>query len=440
MPYQMKGSGAVLRRARARAVLAAAALLAAGACKGILDVKNPNNVAEESLGDPQAAVQQANGVQASTVRMLSAIAAPYATATDELDWTGSRDAWNELDKGVIANYLNEFTDLAFTYVGEARYLGDETIKRLEGFNAQGRLRDRNALVRSYLYTAIVYSAIADMFDDFAFSTKQTPAKPLGRANMVQLYDKAIGYLDKAVALDTGAFRYPLLATRARIKHGRAVWQKLTPEGQRPANPLVSDAGANADALAALGALAGADDAFKLKSNIEAQPGINIWFEVNGRNEMSIGSVYRNLVDPITGQPDPAAARLIAEFRNRPTARLDGFFTIASDRELHLILAEAALAANDLATFGTRINTVRALDALPPWTGQVPALEILKHERMANLLFQMRRLFDLYRFGGTVAQWAADPNFKSAVTTPGLLFPIPIIERQANPCITNPGAC
>jgi len=434
-----KGSRAAGRCRVAPAGLALAGLLTASGCKGILDVENPNNVAESSLGDPQAAIQQVNGVQASTVRMISAIAAPYATTTDELDWTGSREAWNELEKGVISDYLNEFTDLAFTYVGEARYTGDETIKRLEEFDAQKRLRDRNSLVRNYLYTAIAHAAIADMFDDFAYSSKQTPAKPVGRANMFTLYDKAIGYLNKAVAIDTGDFRYALLSTRARIKHAKAVWMKITPQGQTPANPLVNDAGANADALAAL-ALSGGDDAFKMKSNIEAQPGINIWFEVNGRNEMSIGSVYRTLRDPITGQPDPASARLIAEFEDRETSSQDGFFTIVSDRELLLILAESALATNDLVTFATRINAVRSLDALPPWTGQVPALEILKFERQANLFLQMRRLADLYRFGLKVAQWSADPNFKSAFDTPGVLFPIPNVERLANPCVANPSSC
>jgi len=434
-----KGSHAAGRCRVAHAGLALAGLLAAGGCKGILDVENPNNIAESSLGDPQAAVQQANGVEASTVRMISAIAAPYATATDELDWTGSREAWNELEKGVISDYLNEFTDLAFTYVGEARYTGDETIKRFEAFDTQKRLRDRNSLVRTYLHTAIAHAAIADMFDDFAFSSKQTPAKPVGRANMFTLYDKAIGYLNKAAVIDTGDFGYALLATRARIKHAKAVWMKITPQGQTPANPLVNDAGANADALAAL-ALSGGDDAFKMKSNIEAQPDINIWFEVNGRNEMSIGDVYRTLTDPITGLPDPVSARLISEFEDPPTSSQEGFFTIVSDRELLLILAESALATNDLVTFASRINAVRSLDGLPPWTGQVPALEILKFERQANLFLQMRRLADLYRFGLKVAQWSADPNFKSAFDTPGVLFPIPNVERLANPCVANPSSC
>src|SRR5438477_3784298 len=101
-------------------VLALGAAVALGACSSILDVKNPNNVAEDALGKPESATAQANGVLAATLRMLSGVTTPYAVATDELDWIGSRDAWNDLETGNISNYLNEFTDGAFPYVGEAR--------------------------------------------------------------------------------------------------------------------------------------------------------------------------------------------------------------------------------------------------------------------------------------------------------------------------------
>jgi hypothetical protein len=425
-----------------KTALALATLGVVTGCKGLLDVENPNNIAEEALDNPQAADQQANGVQAATVRMLSAVMTPYATATDELDWIGSRDAWLDLEKGAISNYLNEFTDQAFPFVGEARYLGDKTVERLEGFDNEGLLRDQTSLARTYLYTAIVYASIADMWDDFAFSDKTNPAPAVGRANMAALYDKAISYLDKALAIaQAGAdndFRYAILSTRARVRHGKGVWSKITPEGQAPADPLVNDAAAVADATAALALLPGSDDKFKLVSNIETQPDINIWFEVNGRNETAVGKAYTSLQDPISGAADPAAGKLVAEFK--AYGENDGVFTLMSDRELRLILAEAALARGDLVTFTSEINAVRALDGLPPYAGQIPALQMLKHERRANLFMQLRRLADLYRFGDRVAEWTTDPNFKSAVNTPGLLFPIPNIERLANPCVADPGAC
>jgi hypothetical protein len=421
------------------------ALVTTTGCSGLLDVENPNNIAEESLVDPQSAEQQANGVLASAGGMLATVMVRYATATDELDWIGSRDGWRELDRGVLSNPSNEFTDAAFPFVGEARYLGDRTVARLEGFDAERRLPSRASLARAYLYAAIVYAAIADMWDDFAFSDKTTPAPAVGRANMSTLYDKAIGYLDKALPIAEAAtdnnLRYSILATRARIKHAKVVWSKITPEGSTPADPLVNDAGANADAAAALGLLSAADDRFRVRATAEANnraPGLYIFFEVTGRNEMRVGNAYTSLRDPVSGAVDPATAALIAEFRAFGTQT--GLFTIASDRELRLILGEAALARGDLVTFTNEINAVRALNSKPAYAGQIPALDILKHERRANLWLQMRRLADLYRFGERVTEWVSDPNFKSAASTPGLLFTIPVIERRANPCIENPGAC
>lgn len=418
-------------------------LIVLSACSGLLDVNNPNNIAEESLNNAKAANEQANGVQASTVRMISAIATPYATATDELDWIGSRDAWLDLEKGAISNYLNEFTDGAFPFVGEARYLGDETIKRLESFRTADPTLDATPLARTYLYTSITYASIGDMWDDFAFSNKTVPAKPVGRANMGSLYDTAIGYLNKALALPglDNELRYDITAWRARVKHGKAVWALISPEGKAvPANVLVNDAGANADATAAL-ALKTGNGKFLMVSNIEAQPGINIWFEVNGRNETTVGTAFSSLLDPITNATDSTSKKLIDEFKGYGSQ--DGVFTITSNREMHLILAEAALAANNLGTFGSEINTIRTLDGLPNWTGgagQPSALLMLRHERKANLYLQRRRLADMYRFQEKAVQWTNDPNFKSAFSTYGLLFPIPNVERLANPCIANPGGC
>jgi hypothetical protein len=425
----------------ARLALGLVALLSVAGCRNLLDVENPNNVAEESLKDPTSADQQANGVLASAAGMLAVVTVRYATATDELDWIGSRDGWRELDRGVLSNPSNEFTDAAFPFVGEARYLGDVTVARLEEFDAGGRLASRASLARAYLYTAIVYSSIADMWDDFAFSDKMTPAPAVGRANMGTLYDRAIAYLDRAlpIAGTDNNLRYSILATRGRIKHAKAVWAKITPAGSTPANPLVDDAGANADASAALALLSATDDRFRIRATAEANVrGLYIFFEVTGRNEMRIGSAYSSLRDPISGEVDPVATALAAEFRAFGTQT--GLITVASDRELRLILAEAALARGDLATFTTEINAVRALNAKPAYAGQVPPLNMLKHERRANLWLQMRRLADLYRFGEGVAEWASDPNYPSAASTPGLLFTVPVIERNANPCIENPGQC
>ena len=103
-------------------------------------------------------------------------------------------------------------------------------------------------------------------------------------------------------------------------------------------------------------------------------------------------------------------------------------------------ANTALATGNDTEFTSQINTVRAFDSKPAYTGQIPALDMLKAERQAQLFLYRRRLQDMYRFGQKAAEWATNPNFDSAFSKPGILFPIPNIERLANPCITNPSAC
>ena len=426
---------------RYRLLAAGSLLVVAAACGSILDVKNPNNVEESALGNPQAASAEASGVLAALVRMLSGVTVPYAVATDELDWIGSRDAWFDIETGGLANYLNEFIDAVFPNVGETRYLGDATIGRLEAFNTAGTLTDKLLLARAYLYTAIAYTTIADMYDDYAFSDKRAPAAPIGRAKMGTLYDKAVDYLNKAqpiaAAGSDNALKFNILAYRARVRHAKAVWTKITPKGQTPANPLVSDAGANTDAAAAI-ALGGADQKFTLISNLEATAGTNIWFEVNGRNEHRVGAVYSNLIDPITNAKDVTTQALLAQFKAFGTQ--SGVFTMTSVRELRLILAEAALADGNVGELRNQINTVRALDAKPAFTGQVSDLVMLRSERQAQLWLMNRRLSDMYRFGLKDAKWTINPNFESAFSVPGLLFPIPNVERLGNPCINTPSLC
>jgi hypothetical protein len=368
-------------------------------------------------------------------------------ATDELDWIGSRDAWRELELGQLGNFINEFTDQAFPFVGEARFLVDRTIARLEGFNTAGTLTDRSHLARTYLYGAIIYASIADMYDDYAFSEKTIAAAPIGRANMSRLYDTAVVYLDRGLALANAgtttsftSLRYPILAYRARVKHAKAVWI-ATPKGTTaPATPLVNDAGANADANAAM-ALAGvtADQRFTMVNNLEATAGINLWFEVNGRNEHRTGMQYRTLNDPVTGALDPTVQALLAQFTAFGTQ--SGTFTLTSNRELRLILAEAALATGNTATFRTELNTVRGFDSKPAYAGAPIADQaMLVHERRAQLWLMGRRLMDMYRFGVKDPAWVASNAYEDAFRFTSLLFPIPNVERLGNPCIADPGGC
>ncbi len=416
----------------------------------LLDVNNPNNLVEEDLGNPAAIIPMVNGVEAAVTRAVYAMMAPYSTATDELVWVGSRDAWQQLDFGNIDDPFNEFTDAAFPYVAEARWWADEVIKRLESFQEEGALTDRRALARAYLYGAIIYVVIGDMFDDFAFSNRQEPAPPIGRENLDQVYATAIGYLDKAIAiaeaLNDDDLRGQLLMFRARAKYSRALRALIFP-GNVQVNALVNDPGAVADAQAAL-ALVDPDERVVLDLDPSAPDVVvaGIGWQVNSRLEMRFGDTYiqptpdnkrteavifKDIID--TDVVHPYVEQEIMAFHSSENYT---DITVASEREMHLILAEAALAQGNLQGFANHINQLRVRDGLTPYTTNssvsgIEPIEMLRFSRQAYLFLQGRRLADHYRFDDPSPEWRPDGT---AVRRPGTFFPITVIERRANPYI------
>jgi len=97
--------------------------------------------------------------------------------------------------------------------------------------------------------------------------------------------------------------------------------------------------------------------------------------------------------------------------------------------MRLIVAEAALASGDMDGFTNHINMIReGLDGLTAYSGQIPAIEMLQHERRVNLFVQYKRLQDMYRFGVQSMNWLSG---SPSATTPGLMLPITRIEILAN---------
>jgi hypothetical protein len=438
-------------------VLLAGLALGAAGCGEVLDVENPNNVPGEALLEPAAMEPVTNGALYTVQEGYAYMLGVYATAANELNWIGSRDAWFQLELGTPNDPGNEFTDAAFRVFAPGRWMADEAIGILEA-HAQSDVADIRAaaeanLPRAYLYGAISYVTIADWFDDFALSNRDTAGAPLGEAGMGQLYPTAIGYLDNALAIEGGegsALERNLLAYRARARHSQGVWNLV---GVRPigtiTDPLVSDAQMAADAAAAL-ALDGSDWAYMFDYGAST-----VWsdvgWEVNERLELRFHGDYIiptgdgtvrdtdaadrgvRLRDPIDGIGDPRLDLIMTEFE--AGARYADL-RVVSAREMYLILAEDAL-ANGTETgansFEQYINDLRAMDdTLSAWVsggaGMPTAQDLLIHERRVNLYLQGRRLNDLYRFELQGSSW--QPT-RPAVTDPGTFLPITRVERDAN---------
>ena len=428
-------------------------ILVAG-CGDILEVDNPNTLIEDDLSNPSASTAMANGAEASLTRGLGAMHAPYHTATDELTWIGSRDAWNQLDQGALSDRINEFTDAAFPYLAEARWQADDFIARVEAFRSNGDLQDDRDLARLYLYGAIAYTSIADMFEDYPIgSDRQEAAPPVGRENMVGLYDTAVTYVENGLSLtEPGtSLHTTLLGMKARALYSRAVWPKVNPAGQvDTANPLVNDQTAVTAAQEALDAMS-EDFEYELEL-ISSSPDmvvgdLSMALQVNSRAELGFGTEY---VDPNgDGTYSPSDTTSAVTFTDMITGEvhpyikttIDNFvaegqyadITIVTAREMHAILAEAALAGNASLDFTEQINAIRSIHGVAPYDGQGDAAferDLLQQTRQVNLFLQGRRLADHYRFTEDSPEWTGsrDPA--------GTFFPITITEVRANPNISQ----
>jgi hypothetical protein len=270
--------------------------------------------------------------------------------------------------------------------------------------------------------------------------------------MHTVLDQAIQKLDRAVTiareLNDAALETRALAVRARAKHSRAIWSKIKPS--IAANPLVDAAGAVADAQAVL-ARVDADWSYQLTfSAATISNNMAEWINSRGENQFDTASVVFvtqanrraitgvRLRDPINDIPDPVITAKLTEWKSGPIGGTGNIYpplTVVSARMMRLILAEDALAKGNNADFATHINAVRALNGLTPYTGQIPALDMLLHSRRVNLFLMGLRLNDMYRFRIRDRHWL--PN-SDAVLRPGMLLPISIVERRANPFLSGSG--
>ncbi len=419
------------------------ALAAAGlvGCGSLLEVGNPNNIKSEDTEKPVAATSLVNGAERQVSFGVSSVLLPIAEISDELEWVGSRDGWLELDQGKVSNGYNEFTDVAMPALAAARWLADDAITVLEAQQTAAKLLDPLDLAKAYLWGGIAYVTIADWFDDFVFSTKDTAGSPIGHANMRGLYATAVTYLTKGLAIANAEgdadLALTITAMRARAHFDAAIWDKVAGGGMVSA-ASADVAAAVADAQAFLAAATDPTWRFDFTYGPtigQSDPGG--W--INSRHEMRLASPYvaavptnkwgaTTLLDPIDGTPDPAVDFIQNKFKDE-----DVFagYTVVSAREMHLIIAEARLAAGNTGAFQTAINNLRDLDGLSDWTGaagQPTALAMLQYERMANLFMQGRRLADHYRFGIASPEWLAG----SEAASKRVFLPI-----SARECLSNP---
>jgi hypothetical protein len=266
--------------------------------------------------------------------------------------------------------------------------------------------------------------------------------------MSTVLDDAIASLDEAVAgfaaLGEGDLETQARAVRARAHMSRAIWDVLNPSAS--VGGAISFDAAVADAEAVLADVGTADWLYTLGYTANSSDcSVCGWVNNRGENQVESSLVVLTtagtgadgrtgavaLLDPVSGDPDPAVATFVTRFGEDQY----GSLAVASARLMHLILAEHELATSGT-DFETHINAIRAFDSKAPFAGEVTDLEILQHERRINTLFMGLRLQDMYRWGIEDPRWQSG---STALTAPGTMFPIAIIEVRAN-CHLNGQGC
>lgn len=436
-------------------------------CDSLLDVDNPNNVVQSDLENPEAVSALVNGALALTSSSLANVALSTAAMSDELLFTGSQNWAAELDRGIFDTPSGR-SDAITDALAQARWTADEALALAAEVGATDY-----QLMRANLFSGLVHMTIADVMEDFAFSDRTDVGPPVGEANMQDVYDTAISRLETALSLSPpAADDLRIRAALARAHWARDLWTHM--QGAIPADPnavdpsdyLIDNAAAVGYAEDVIGTV-GATDDWAYTLGYAPASGSNpqgAW--INERQEFVFSETYVTidnsgkavrrdsadvdndgittnerditLLDPIDNIPDQGAQQIITDFvENLLYAPL----RVVTARELHLILAEAALENGVMIDFQTHINHVRALKSQDspldhtPWsmalagTTHPTAIEMLFHERQANLInMPNRRLWDMYRSGVHGPEWG---NASSAVLNPGQVLVIGQGERVSN---------
>ena len=441
MQREYNDSRSCSRRGRWGVALVAALALTTTGCDSLLDVENPNNVIQSDLEDASSVNALVNGALALAADAIGDLNVSTTALSDEVYHTGSQNWAAELVGGSITNPEGRSNEV-FNELAEARWMADEAIGTAEEFAAE--LTVPSDLARANLISGMVYMTIADNMEDFTFSNRTEVAPPIGESNMQSVYDIALDRLSTAEseAAAVGATNIVLAsrALQARTHWARALWPKLNPPGSAPADPLINDAQANALAEQVLASLPEPDWTYDLgfSSSSQSNP-MGSW--IINRREFQVSNVYVQLnvsgreveaitlLDPVEGIPDPTLEATIFNFLEQG---LYPPLTVVSAREMHLILAEAALASGDDAAAQGHLNDVRALRGVAAYDASANSdtslMELLQHERQVNLFFQpTRRIWDMYRFDVDAPTWAPG----SDATRNGQLFIIGQDESVSN---------
>ena len=415
--------------ARGRVVRAGALVLAlAAGCADtadrLLTVTTPSRLADDQFLVPQNAQLIVNSAIADFECAFGAYVVASGLASGELvdaSQTSSRWFYDRRDVTPLEPHYATFGCEAigvYTPVSTARFVADQALAKLDEWtDAQVGANRQRLAATAALYAGFAYVLLAEGFCTAAVNTgpELQPAQVLDSAEA--RFTRTITFA--TAPQDTTLLRAALVG-RARARLGKGDRSGAAADAARV--PLSFVLNATADNLAG-----------RRNNRVFAQNN-------NTASGVTIAPAFRTLT--VAGAPDPRVRvtdqnRAVADQVNRyftqtKYASLTAPIPIATGVEAALILAEAQGAAQGVAT----LNALRARAgvALPALTAAEVAdfQGTVYSERSRELFLQGNRWFDVRRGDLPLAPTAGTVYAKGGAYGAQRCWPLPDIERAANP--------
>lgn len=388
-----------------------AALVATGACSGLLDVESPGRISDADVQTKDAIPGLVTGMKFNLSDAITTDLEIFALASEELFHGGSYD-WADIPRGVI-NDDDPGVNGAWSQTQQSRWVAEDGIAKL-----QEELTADEFNKSPYVARAYIYAGYSNRMLGGGWCSSVIDGGP--EISNTEHFQRAIDQFTSAIPIAQAAGRDDLVnaayAGRAQVKVLQGDW-----------------AGAAADA-------AKVPDGFTFYAEVDIEMRNELAYETHNRYEYTVYQTY------MADHPDDARAPWVIAYNNdgtvangangsTPMYRQEKFADNAADvalskgSEMLLVRAEAALHSNDIASaygFMNQARDVYGMDHLTPAADLAGAYADLRFERGATLWLETRRLEDLRR-------WYAETGAAHDDTLNGraVCLPIPEAEKLAN---------
>ena len=390
-------------------------LIAGNACDRITD---PGPVDDAALNDPVSHPALVNGMSRALSRALNYIAYTGAALSREVVASGSLTLFGITQRqraGVLDPSPSE-TDDHWRFAQQARWVAEDGVRRMR--ETLGTQFGSSALVAE----ALVHVGFANRLLGENMCDGVIDGGPIEPRSVY--FQRAEAAFGEAMTIAAAANNQTMLDAARAGRASVRVW-------------LGDWAGAAADA-----ADVPATFVYQARYAATELEQYNRIYWSNGNQPYRAHSVvgtfyesyYTSTNDPRTPWkqnpviPFGTQANVLWMFQTKYDKR-ESPITVASGREMRLIVAESHLRGGDVSGALTAMNQTRAELSLPEWTAAnvTEAWVALKRERGIQLWLEGRRLGDLHR-------WLADktPGAVEDMSGRNTCFPIGQTERDANP--------